>query len=62
MTPDAYDAVGRGARQLPNTVTDTGEKTGESLTEHFYKLVVRALLLVMKRNNDPELREGLSAA
>ena len=24
--------------------------------------VMRALLLVMRRNNDPELREGLSAA
>ena len=31
--------------QFPNTVTDIGEKTGESLTEHFFKLVLRALLL-----------------
>ena len=41
---------------LPNTVTDTCEKIGESLMEHIFTLVLRALLLVMQRNNDPELR------
>ena len=29
--------------------------------EHIFALVLRALLVV-QRNNDPELREGLSAA
>ena len=60
MTPDAYTTqFGEDARQFPNTVTDTGQKTGESLTARFFKLVLRALLLVMLRSNDPELREGL---
>ena len=37
--------------------SDSGKKTEVSLG-----LVLRALLLVLQRNNDPELREGLSAA
>ena len=61
-TRRGYDAVGKDARQFPNIVTDTGEKTGESLTEHIFTLVLRALLLVMQPNSDHELRDGLSAA
>ena len=47
---------------LSTTPSFAAENTGESLTEHIFTLVLRALSLVMRRNNDPEFREGLSAA
>ena len=45
MTLDADTTQsGPTPRSVPNTVTVTGEKFGESLTEHIDMLVLRALL------------------
>ena len=55
VTPDADTMQ---SVKMPGS-TGIGEKFGESLTEHIFTLVLRAILLVKRRNNDPELREGL---